>query len=477
MNRNTRQFIPTLQKQRSFDSELGKSSGSYEDDNASSTGVPASFRSVDLPSRDDKTLKKDLKKKKHKLLLQQQQTIDRATEKRRDVLLSRKVKTILREENELIQECLAVDEDGYCLRHDDQLVKTGIVKPPHRFETIQTCRSCAFGSEAGVKHKNHGQKGGHAVAHAVNGALKATKIKKKKKKVKGAFDTRSTDPTNNDDQNNSADGFNGSVGSELDYSNAMRLGMESNEFASDLALLPPSMSTDSQDGRDSANASVAQSILQLQGDVLWNETVTMRVVQVVSWDNNRVPLKCHPLYAKYFRMLKRGIPPEEIRESFGADGPDLLLLSLDPNKAFDDQLDGLSPHVQERLRASGALTAVTEGDPTEISRKVYHAYLKQKELFDQFRKQEELGLSNIVKEKEMGKVDRNGMEPVPGGKKKKKLRIGKKFKRIVGGNGKQQHEYDDASAAISLESEEEMDVSESVFGDEDIAPSPVLRPA
>lgn len=135
-------------------------------------------------------------------------------------------------------------------------------------------------------------------------------------------------------------------------------------------------------------------------------------------------------------------------------------------------MDGLSPHVQERLRASGALTANTDGEPTEITQKVYQAYLKQRELFDQFRKEEEMGISNIVKEKEKGIVDRNGMQPVPGGKKKKKLRIKKKFKRIVKAGKSKDGEADGGTS----DSEEEIEVSESIVGDEDINPAPVIRP-
>lgn len=280
---------PNLGKSSSYENNDSSSSDDDHDDNDSHQ-VPSSARSLTFPltARDDKTLKKELKQKRQKNKVSNHPSAQRATERRRNVLLSRKVKVVLNEENDFIQECLAVDDDGYCLRHDDQLVKSGLVKAPHRFESIRTCRSCAFGSECGIKHRNHGQKA-HPVAHAVNGALKATKIKKKKKKMKGAFDTRTTE--NSNDQ---YDG-NNSLSSEMDFSTAMR-GSEK-ELTSEHALLPPSMSADDNSATDATI---------LPADVLWNEEVMIRVLQVVGWDNNKVPLKCHPLYAKYFRMLRKG---------------------------------------------------------------------------------------------------------------------------------------------------------------------------
>jgi type II secretory pathway pseudopilin PulG len=145
-----------------------------------------------------------------------------------------------------------------------------------------------------------------------------------------------------------------------------------------------------------------------------------------------------------------------------------LLLNLDPNKAFDDQLDGLSPHVQERLRSSGALTATANADASELTNQVYQAYIKQKELFDKFLQEDQLGITNVVKEKEKGMVDRNGMEPVPGEKKKRKLRIKKKFKRIVkvGGGIGNKFQKDNQTEAEGSDSEEEIEITESNDEDE-----------
>jgi hypothetical protein len=286
-------------------------SGSFDSDTAPpepppSTSSPSpSIRSHHLQQQKEENLLKNRLKQQKKLTKAKQnppeKRVQRATERRRDLILQRKVGVVLSHENELIQQCLGVDSDGYCLRHDDQLVKSGLVRPPHRFESIQNCRSCAFGSESGIKHKNHGQKT-HPVAHVVNGALKATKIKKKKKKMKGAFDTRNTTTTTTTSNTLSASNLNGnnSDGSEMDYSTAH------DEFASEYALLPPSMSTDFEDAMFLDTTHAARSQTMLQADAMWSEEVALRVMQVAGWDNNKVPLKCHPIYAKYFRMLRRG---------------------------------------------------------------------------------------------------------------------------------------------------------------------------
>lgn len=218
--------------------------------------------------------------------------VQKATDKRREAILKEKVKAVTHVEQDLINQCLGVDDDGYCLRHQDQKVRMGIVQPSYRFETISLCQSCAFGAVSGIEVKNHGQKD-KTISHAVKGALVATGIKQKKTKIKGAFAANMNPASPRVDL--LAESFQSSDGEV-----AHRAGGP--EFSSSDALHAPS---GDEPGTTRSQVS-PHSRSNLEKDTRWMEEVQVRVLQVNSWDNNTAPLKCHPNFAKYFRMISTG---------------------------------------------------------------------------------------------------------------------------------------------------------------------------
>eukprot|EP00526_Cylindrotheca_closterium_P003521 CAMPEP_0113655072 /NCGR_PEP_ID=MMETSP0017_2-20120614/29498_1 /TAXON_ID=2856 /ORGANISM="Cylindrotheca closterium" /LENGTH=1299 /DNA_ID=CAMNT_0000568269 /DNA_START=356 /DNA_END=4255 /DNA_ORIENTATION=- /assembly_acc=CAM_ASM_000147 len=387
--------------------------------------------------KEERHLQKIIAKSKDKPLDKKAQ---KATDKRREAILKEKVKAVTVMEQDLINRCLAVDEDGYCLRHTDQKVRMRVVKPLFRFETISICKSCAFGATSGIEMKNHGQKD-NTIAHAVNGALVAAGVKTKKKKVKGSFaaNMNGASPRNSKvsrvDLN---DSFRDNNNNNNDDNNAR----DKDEFASSNALQTPSMSEHRNGGGGiSPNHTSSDSRTEMEQDARWMEEVQVRVLQVHSWDNSTAPLKCHPNYAKYFRMLETGIPVEEIKEMNGEDGPDLLALSLDPEKSLNDQMTSLPPHIQERLRSNPALITAKNfhDDESETVEMIYKSYLAQLHVFEHFLQQDEEGINAMRRDSNglngsVSEVSAMTPEASPM-KKKKKLRLTKKIKRFVGVTG------------------------------------------
>jgi hypothetical protein len=145
--------------------------------------------------------------------------------------------------------------------------------------------------------KNHGQKD-KTISHAVNGALVATGVKKKKKKVKGSFAANMNGASPDKPRVDPNDSFNAS--NDVNASE--------NQFASSKGLQGFGMS----ENGGIPNHISPHSRIDLEQDARWMEEVQVRVLQVNSWDNGTTPLKCHPNYAKYFRMLESGKQPERL---------------------------------------------------------------------------------------------------------------------------------------------------------------------
>lgn len=59
-------------------------------------------------------------------------------------------------------------------------------------------------------------------------------------------------------------------------------------------------------------------------------------------EQEEILLKDDPDYAKYFKMLKLGMPREQVLHAFQRDGKDPKILDLDPNKSLESQLSSSS---------------------------------------------------------------------------------------------------------------------------------------
>ncbi|CAJ1935902.1 unnamed protein product [Cylindrotheca closterium] len=383
--------------------------------------------------KEERQLQKIIAKSKDKPL---DRKVQKATEKRREAILKEKVNAVTEMEQDVIIRCLGVGSDGYCLRHQDQKVRMGIVRPSFRFETISLCKSCAFGAASGIEVKNHGQKD-KTISHAVNGALVATGVKKKKKKVKGSFAANMNGASPDKPRVDLNESFRSAHGYDVSVSE--------NQFASSDGLQGIG------ENSGTPNHTSAHSRTDLEQDARWMQEVQVRVLQVNSWDNSIVPLKCHPNYAKYFRMLESGVPREEIKEMNGDHGPDLLVLSLDPERSLNDQMPSLPSHIQKRLQSNPALITSTsvDDDESEIVDLIYKSYLTQLHVFEHFLQEDEAGIKAM---RESNGANESSSELTPAAtdgspkKKVKKLRLTKHFKRFVGVDAHKEHATDDEAS-------------------------------
>jgi hypothetical protein len=64
---------------------------------------------------------------------------------------------------------------------------------------------------------------------------------------------------------------------------------------------------------------------------------------------DEVALKDNPEYAKYFKMLKLGMPKEQVSHAFKRDGKDPKILDLDPNQSLESQLSSANTEGDDEL--------------------------------------------------------------------------------------------------------------------------------
>jgi hypothetical protein len=66
-------------------------------------------------------------------------------------------------------------------------------------------------------------------------------------------------------------------------------------------------------------------------------------------EEDEVPLKDDPEYAKYFKMLKLGMPRAQVLHSLHRDGKDPKILDLDSNKSLQSQIPSANANEEEEL--------------------------------------------------------------------------------------------------------------------------------
>lgn len=71
--------------------------------------------------------------------------------------------------------------------------------------------------------------------------------------------------------------------------------------------------------------------------------------QQVAEDNGSPPLKDDPEYAKYFKMLAMKLPIGAVKNALQRDGKDPAVMDLDPNRSVKSQLGGASSNVLEDM--------------------------------------------------------------------------------------------------------------------------------
>lgn len=120
-----------------------------------------------------------------------------------------------------------------------------------------------------------------------------------------------------------------------------------------------------------------------------------------------------------------GVSQEEIILACESEGIDHLVLNLNPDKSFDEQLDGLSTHVQERLRYTASHQAFAKQTPQEITEEVFQAYSTHQEIFQKHQNEDLVTPSS-------NQIKSSGFNPE---QKRKRLRLKKKLNRILRSQG------------------------------------------
>ena len=120
-----------------------------------------------------------------------------------------------------------------------------------------------------------------------------------------------------------------------------------------------------------------------------------------------------------------GVSQEEIILACESEGIDHLVLNLNPDKSFEEQLDGLSTHVQERLRYTASNQAFAKQTPEEITEQVFQAYSTHREIFQKHQNEDLVTPSS-------NQIKLSGFNPE---QKRKRLRLKKKLNRILRSQG------------------------------------------
>ncbi len=84
---------------------------------------------------------------------------------------------------------------------------------------------------------------------------------------------------------------------------------------------------------------------QIQDAKMEEKTVEAKVENA----EKEVPLKDDPEYGKYFKMLKLGMPKEQVLHAFQRDGKDPTILDLDPNQSLESQLPSTCEDEQDDI--------------------------------------------------------------------------------------------------------------------------------
>ncbi|CAJ1934989.1 unnamed protein product [Cylindrotheca closterium] len=229
-----------------------------------------------------------------------EQRTERAAARRNKLLLKKLLKKEMSEEDDYIQTHLGCDDKGMCLRHPNMII-VGKVNE-FRFKSIFSCKICASEQKAG----------GHARQRKsmcmVIGDIKS--LQKDRRSWRKRTQVMHHGKEYDSDEDDSYD-----EGKQSDSSNSLDSIEKITGFFAE--------GTDADD-------------LSKQDDV-WKEKVAGRVAQVRAWDG-KAALKCNPVFAKYFRMVSLGVPPDAVKQSCEFDGWDPRVMDLDPNRPLRDQL-------------------------------------------------------------------------------------------------------------------------------------------
>ena len=70
-----------------------------------------------------------------------------------------------------------------------------------------------------------------------------------------------------------------------------------------------------------------------------DHNIPAKLQELPDFNQNDMPLKLNPEFAKYFKMLKMGLPVGAVKNALQRDGKDPTIMDLDPNKSFLHQTE------------------------------------------------------------------------------------------------------------------------------------------
>jgi len=291
-----------------------------------------------------------------------EQRTERAAARKNSLLLKKFLQKEMSEEDDYIQTHLGCDDKGKCLRHPNMTI-VGKVKE-FRFETVFSCKVCASEQKAGGIARQ--RKSMYMVIGDIKSMQKDRKSWRNRTKVMHHGKEYDSDEDSYEE-------------SKSDSSQSLDSLERITGFFAD----------------DADHDELTRSELYRRDDA-WKEKVTGRVAQVRGWDG-KAALKCNPVFAKYFRMVSLGVPPEAVKQACEFDGWDPRVMDLDPNRPLLDQLYSTRTWKKSekedlllniRLCMGQESTEEETGDSLlEITDNVFEAYCKKKESIELHRQE------------------------------------------------------------------------------------------
>ncbi|CAJ1943617.1 unnamed protein product [Cylindrotheca closterium] len=263
-------------------------------------------------------------------------------------------------ETELIRQHLGIDDRGCCLRHPNQFI-TDKVLPNRRFETIKICLICDSELKAGGKAQ---RKSMTNVISDLNTLIEDKTAWRNKTSVMYNGQIPEEEEENEEEEN---------AGTTFKKWEPANPEVEHKDFSHMLKFYNPEVEEEQAKARKKSfrkkkkagdDESEDISAIIEHEDVMWKEEVKQRVAHVRAWDGD-MALKQNPVYAKYFRMVNVGIPMQGIQQAMEMDGLDIRIMSLDPNRPLQDQVDDIpdmSEEERETLRRGDQLALMRDDD-------------------------------------------------------------------------------------------------------------------
>ncbi|CAJ1939151.1 unnamed protein product [Cylindrotheca closterium] len=197
----------------------------------------------------------------------------------------------------IIRSSLGMNDQSCCLRHPNQLICE--YSPSFRFDLVNTCKVCSSERQAGSSQSTSSLGASKEMAKVIGDIqqLQSNKSQWRRKTNLMYYGDSSYQSSTRTDVVNNTDGNN----------------------KKDANLVVPLLESD------------------------WKNQVIRRVDQIQSWEKVTA-LKYNPRSARFFRMLKMGVPMGAVQIECELEGCDPAILQFDPERTVTEQLEEHCPN-------------------------------------------------------------------------------------------------------------------------------------